>query len=137
MLDGGRVKNVSPQKGNMLKKIAYLFGFVLLVIGVLGFIPAFSPGGNLLGYFHVNVAHNVVHLVTGLLAIGAAYNCCVTWTPKLFFQVFGVVYLLVALLGFWHGADPVLGFIANNTADSVLHLVIAVISLYLGFLYKE
>jgi hypothetical protein len=44
-----------------------------------------------------------------------------------------VIYGLVAVLGFYYGDQPLLGIVSNNTADSVLHVVIAVVALYLGF----
>ncbi len=44
-------------------------GLVCLLIGILGFIPAFLFGeGMLLGLFHVNVADNVLYLVVGAVA---------------------------------------------------------------------
>jgi hypothetical protein len=52
---------------------------------------------------------------------------------KTYFQVFGVIYAIVAILGFISGDAPVLGFLANNMADAWLHAVIAVVALYMGF----
>jgi hypothetical protein len=52
---------------------------------------------------------------------------------QIFFQVFGVIYGLVAVLGFYYGDQPLLGIVANSSADSVLHVVIAIVALYLGF----
>src|SRR5438132_3618228 len=47
----------------MIKTAALLFGIVFLLIGILGFVPAVTPdNGMLLGIFHVNTAHNIVHL---------------------------------------------------------------------------
>lgn len=121
----------------MLKTFAYVFGVVFLVVGVLGFVPSVAPNGMLFGLFHVNLWHNVVHLVTGVVALGVGYCSCGGFTPKVFFQVFGVIYLVVALLGFWHGDTAILGVVANNFADAILHLVIAAVALYLGFVHKE
>ena len=126
----------------MLNKLATLVGVIFLVIGVLGFVPAATTNGMLLGLFHVNVWHNIVHLVTGLVALSAGCGCCGVcsisqWTPKLFFQAFGIIYGAVAVLGFYYGNEALFGVIANNFADSVLHAGIAVVSLYLGFVYKE
>ena len=56
---------------------------------------------------------------------------------RVFFQAFGVIYGLVAVLGFFYGDAPLLGIVANNAADSVLHVVIAVVALYLGFGMKS
>ncbi|HEX8012596.1 MAG TPA: DUF4383 domain-containing protein [Casimicrobiaceae bacterium] len=114
-----------------LKQIAVIFGIVFVAVAVLGWVPAVSPGGKLLGIFEVNAAHNVVHLATGVLAIiVGVYD---EKASRVFFQVFGVIYALVAVLGFFSGEQPLLGIVANNTADSVLHVVIAVVALYLGF----
>ena len=51
----------------LLKPAAVLFGVVFLLVGVLGFVPAAAPNQMLLGIFHVNAAHNGVHLL-GLIS---------------------------------------------------------------------
>ena len=84
----------------------------------------------LLGVFHVNAAHNIIHLVSGLFALYAAMTSASA--TKMYFQVFGVVYALVAVLSFVSGTD-IFGFIANNMADAWLHTVIALVALYAGF----
>lgn len=114
-----------------LKRIAVIFGVIFVAVGILGWIPAINPGGKLLGLFNVNTAHNLVHLATGIIAIVVGVTS--DKVSKTFFQVFGVVYALVAVLGFYVGDQPLLGIVANNAADSVLHVVIAVVALYLGF----
>jgi hypothetical protein len=118
----------------VLKKLAVVFGVVFLVIGVLGFVPALTPNGHLLGLFHVNPLHNVVHLASGAVALWVG----LTSEPgsKLYFQIFGLVYAVVAILGFIYGEQPILGLVANNAADTWLHVIIAVAALYLGFLMK-
>ena len=114
-----------------LKKIAVIFGVVFVAVGVLGWVPVVNPGGKLLGLFDVNAAHNLVHLATGIIAIIVGMSS--DKASKIFFQVFGVIYALVAVLGFYSGDQPLLGIVSNNGADSVLHVVIAVVALYLGF----
>ena len=115
----------------MLNKIAVTFGIVLVIVGAVGCIPALVPNGKLLGVFEVNAMHNVVHLVTGVIAILVGINS--EGASQTFFRVFGVIYALVAVLGIFYGDQPLLGIIANNRADVGLHAVIAVIALYLGF----
>lgn len=119
----------------MLRKIAVLFGIIFVVIGVLGFVPGVTTNGMLLGLFHVNLLHNVVHLLSGAVALYAG-NYSEDASRK-FFQIFGVVYGIVAVLGFYYGPQDILGVLANNNYDTGLHVVIALASLYLGFLYKE
>jgi hypothetical protein len=47
-----------------------------------------------------------------------------------------VVYGLVTILGFVMGGD-ILGLFMVNAADNLLHLVIALVALYAGFIMKE
>jgi len=115
----------------MLKTIAILFGIVLMAIGVLGFVPSANPDGLLFGRFEVNLAHNVVHLLTGIIALLAGLSS--TTASVWFFRLFGLVYALVAIHGFVYGDKPVLGVMANNAADTWLHTAIALVSLLLGF----
>jgi hypothetical protein len=114
-----------------LKRIAVIFGVIFVVAGVLGWVPPLNPGGKLLGIFDVNGAHNLVHLATGIIAIIVGVTS--DKASKTFFQIFGVIYALVAVLGFFIGDQPLLGIVSNNTADTWLHVVIAVVTLYLGF----
>lgn len=115
----------------MLKTCAIIFGIIMFVIGILGFIPQANPKGFLLGIFHVNLEHNLIHIVTGIISI----LCGLTsrHASRIFFKIFGIVYALVALLGFYYVDRPIFGLIANNIPDAILHVVIAIFALYLGF----
>lgn len=115
-----------------MKTAAVLFGAVFLAAGLLGFVPAAAPEGHLLGIFHVNAAHNLVHIASGLAALACAWAG--PGAARGYFRVFGIVYGLVAALGFLRGGDGrILGVLAVNAADNWLHAAIAVASLYLGF----
>ena len=115
----------------MLRAASKLFGAVFILIGILGFIPAFTPDGKLLGLFEVNAVHNLIHLASGVVALVAGYAS--ESASKTYFQVFGVVYALVALLGIFNVDGPLLGIVAHNAADLGLHVVIAAAALTLGF----
>jgi len=115
----------------MTKTAALIFGVAFVIAGLLGFVPAASPDGMLLGVLHVNPAHNIVHLLTGALALWMGATSMPA--SRVFFRVFGVVYGLVALLGFAYGDSPLLGLIANNLPDAWFHLFVAAAALYLGF----
>lgn len=117
----------------MQQTLAWVFGGILALVGVLGFVPGVTSGGMLLGIFEVDTLHNVIHLATGLAALAAAYGL---YSTRLFFQVFGVVYAIVAVVGFIQG-DTVLGLITTNMADHALHLLLAAVFLYVGFMMKE
>ena len=115
----------------MLKNIGLAFGVILVLAGLAGYVPALTPDGKLLGVFAVNGAHNIVHILTGVIAIAIALAS--PGNMAMFFKIFGVVYALVAVLGFFAGEAPILGIIAHNNADMWLHIVIAAASLWLGF----
>src|SRR6266513_366087 len=116
----------------MLKTAALIFGVVFLLVGVLGFVPGITDGQMLLGIFHVNGKHNLVHLLSGAVALYAGLTSVAA--SRIYFRVFGIIYGLVAILGFVVGNGLLLGLIANNTADTWLHVAIALVSLVLGFM---
>ncbi len=118
----------------MAQKLAWIVGIVLVVVGILGFVPGVTNDGLLLGIFQVDTMHNIVHLLTGALAIIAAMGSGAY--ASLFFKVFGVVYALVAVAGLAMGS-PILGLISANMADHILHIVLAVLFLYAGFGMRE
>ena len=115
----------------MLKTAALIFGGVFLLVGILGFVPAAAPDGMLLGIFHVNAAHNIVHLLSGAVAL--ACGLAGVGAAQLYFRIFGIIYGLVAVLGFVQGDTLLLGLISNNRADVWLHVAISIVSLVLGF----
>jgi hypothetical protein len=114
--------------------MAVLFGLVFLVIGILGFVPAVTKDEMLLGIFHVNTAHNAVHLLSGVVAL--ICGMMGVGASRTYFKIFGLVYLAVAVLGFMNPGEHtmLLGLISNNTADTYLHVAIAAVSLILGFM---
>ena len=115
----------------MLKFTAWVFGVFFIVIGILGFLPQTAAGGMLFGLFKVNFLHNLIHFTTGVIAISMVNQA------RLFFCLFGMLYLLVAILGFWYGDHAIFGWLANNYADAILHALIAAFALYMGFGYKR
>ena len=115
----------------MLKSAAIIFGIFFIVAGIGGFVPALAPEGMLFGIFMVGPVHNIIHLASGAVAL----FCAATGpgAARKYFQIFGVVYLLVAVLGFVYGNNPLLGMVEHNHADIWLHIAIAAVSLFLGF----
>jgi hypothetical protein len=118
----------------MIKSAAVLFGVVFILIGILGFVPGITKDEMLLGIFHVNAAHNVVHLLSGAVALFAGMTS--VGASRMYFRIFGLVYGLVAVLGLMNMGEHtmLLGLISNNDADTFLHIAIAAVSLLLGFI---
>ena len=125
----------------MVKAAAILFGIVFLVVGICGFVPSITTpmegmeGGMLLGIFHVNTAHNIIHLASG--AVFLLCGLAGAGPSRTFFKIFGIVYALVAILGFMKGDGMLLGMVANNMADVWLHVGLAVVMLFFGFVAKD
>lgn len=119
----------------MLRTIAIVFGLIMIAVGLLGFYPPAVPDSKLLGVFAVNPFHNIILLLTGVVSLGCGLKTSAL--SRIFFQVFGIIYGLVAIIGFFYMDHPILGLIANNLADVILHLGIAAVAIFLGFFYKE
>jgi hypothetical protein len=116
----------------MAKSLGMLFGLVFLAIGILGFVPGVTKDDMLLGIFMVNAAHSIVHIVSGAIFLFA--SMAGAGAARLWFQIFGVIYAVVAVLGFMNPQGPLLGMISNNPNDTYLHVVLAVAMLAIGFL---
>lgn len=108
----------------MAKVFAQVVGIVLLLIGIIGLFT-----GTLLGA-RTTVVHNLIHLVSG--AIGA-YTGFTGSGYRSFAQIFGIVYTLVAVIGF--AAPGTLGSLGVpvNTLYNLVHLIIGVWGIWAGF----
>jgi len=104
-----------------------IMGVVLVIVGIAGFFRH-----DLMG-FHVNTAHNIVHLASGALALWTGFTS--EAASKAFSLVFGSVYLLVAILGFLN-AKLVIDLLDLNQADNWLHTGIAALFLVAGVLSR-
>ena len=114
-----------------MKRFAQVFGAAFLLAGIAGFIPALCPDGKLFGLFAVDTVHNLVHIATGVISI--ALSMVSEAATRNFFRIFGIVYGLVAVLGLFSGDQPVLGLMANNMPDVILHFAASFVALYCGF----
>jgi len=113
------------------KLFALLFGLVLVVVGVLGFVPQVVSGdGLLLGFFGINALHNAVHILTGLLGLVLGYYA---GGASLFNKVGGVLYLAVFLVGTIALALGSELYLNLNWADNVLHLALGLLVGAVGF----
>lgn len=116
----------------MAKKLAMVFGVVFVLVGILGFISNGMVGSN--GYFMTNHAHDAVHLLIGIIIL--IWSARGEAAAAMSMTTFGIVYLLIAVLGFVM-TSPLLGFITYNGADNWLHVVLGVVLLAAGLSLKK
>ena len=116
--------------------LALVLGIVFTLIGILGFFASSSMApGSLLG-FDVDLVHNLVHLLTGIAALLSVFG---GWSRR-FNQVFGIIYLVVALAGLipaLYFDGRLLGLMHINGADNVLHIVVALAAIIVGFFVHD
>lgn len=117
---------------NLAKLYATVLGAVLTLVGILGFIPGLAPNGNLLGIFAIDPVHNVIHILSGVVALAVAFMANGAYA-RWYALVFGIVYGLVTVIGFIQGTT-VLGLINVNLADNLLHALIALATLTVFFI---
>ena len=111
----------------MAKTYALVVGAILLVVGVVGFMTH-----ELFGLITFHAAHNVIHLVTGAIGLWAGFSKNAN-APKLFAQIFGAVYTLVAVIGFLGVVDLGPIKLGLNTAYNIIHLAVGGLGLLAGF----
>lgn len=122
----------------MVTRVAMVFGVVFLLVGILGLV---TPGGMqmgadpapalLLGLFPVNLLHNVVHLAFGAWGLAASRSFA---GAKNYAQIGGVIYLVLAVLGFV--APTTFGLIPIGGNDIWLHALLGIVLAGVGFTAK-
>ncbi len=118
----------------MAKTVCKILGVVFLLVGVIGFVK-----GDLLGA-HLTMAHNVVHLVSGVIALYFGFAGAMSGA-KAFCLVFGVVYLGLGILGMALGSGNdrmwMVGPLHFGQADHGIHILLGVIFLAGGLFTKR
>jgi hypothetical protein len=120
----------------MAKTVCKILGIVFVIVGVAGFV---AP--HLLGA-HLMPAHNLIHLVSGAIALYFGFAGSYSGA-KGFCLVFGIVYLLLAIAGWFLGTGPEHLFhvggemLTLGTVDHVIHLLLGVVFLAGGALGRR
>lgn len=124
---------------------ALIYGIAFTLAGLGGFVPGLNhmhgddpnlaiegPGhGHLLGLFHVNVLHNLIHLVFGVwgfLAWRGGYNA-----SRRYARGVAVIYGLFVVMGLIPGLNYVFGLVPIHGNDVWLHLLLAIPAAVFGF----
>ena len=85
----------------------------------------------LLGFFPVNLLHNIVHLLFGVWGLVASRSFS---GAKMYAQVTGVIYIVLAICGLV--IPTTFGFIPIGGADIGLHAVLGLVLAGVGFTAK-
>lgn len=125
-----------------VQSVAMLIGVVFLLVGILGFIPGITTnfdditfagkdsGAELLGIFQVSILHNIVH---GLFGIAGLYLARTVSGARTYLIGGGVIYLVLFLYGLIVSTSSDANFIPFNNADDVLHLLLGIGLIGLGY----
>jgi hypothetical protein len=112
----------------MAKTVTKILGVVFLLVGLIGFV---APG--ILG-MHLSVAHNIVHLISGALALYFALTGTLR-AVRSFCLIFGIVYGLLGVLGLvaGTGAERILtvipGQLILGKMDHIVHVLLGAVFL--------
>jgi hypothetical protein len=109
-----------------------LAGVILIVVGLLGFFPNPIVGAN--GFVQTDNIHNIVHLLTGVLALGLVYGMRsdIGTANLLFGALYAIVFVATVVSPTLFGIFSV----PVNTVDHVIHIGLAVVSLALGYMAR-
>ena len=123
------------------RPFAAVLGVAFLLAAIAGFFPSPIPAdapplrieqqhGLALGLFPVNIMHNVVHLLFGVLGLAAARNI---GSALGYAKLVAVAYALLVVLGLLPATHTTFGFIPIYGNDVWLHGAIALVAGIVGF----
>jgi hypothetical protein len=115
---------------NLSRVYAIAFGAVYTLVGLLGFTVSTTLATANLIAFPVNVLHNVVHLLVGLLGLGAYF----TGQTVTYARGMAILFAILTVAGFL--PQPLLGLVPLGGADIGLHAVTALLAAAAGWLYR-
>jgi hypothetical protein len=131
------------------RRFAMLLGIVFLIVGILAFVPGVvrpdppnappltvhGPGhGYIFGVFRVNVVHNLVHILFGVLGLAMARNIA---SAVLYARIVAVAYAVLTVMGVIPGLHTTFGLIPIHGLDVMLHALIAIAAIYYGFVKHD
>ncbi len=111
------------------KNISLAFGLSFVAAGLVGFIPnpVLSPNG----VFEVNVMHNLLHVLVGIVFIIGARSS--EKVARRTLQSLSIVGVALAILGFVARSDLLVGLVHVNEADKWLHAGLAIVIVAAAF----
>jgi len=119
---------------NKPKRFLIWGGWVLLLVGILGFLLPLIISSS---YFTFNSVENWAHILLGIIALTIGYGIKEFSILKWVTIIFGIIGLIFGIWGFIVAGNPFPNFynIVNldNPIDNVAHLIISVWALWSVF----
>lgn len=130
---------------SLIRLYALVLGIVFVVVGIAGFIPALvapvhpddppltlsGSYGYLLWLFPVNVLHNLAHIALGVWALA---SCGRDGAARIFARGNAIIYAVLGVFGLIPGLHTLFGLVPLYSHDIWLHLVLAAIGAYFGWI---
>lgn len=117
----------------MVKKTTLIIGGLLIIFGILGFLP--NPVVGLRAFFITDIFHNILHLLAGfgLVLMGFKSDSAGITAQK----VFGVCFTILAIVGFFSSQQKLIGLVNMNSADNWLHFFLGGLLLFYSQKYSK
>ncbi len=127
---------------------ALVLGLFLLVVGVLGLIPALYTAppadaptvtatasyGLLFGAFPVNLVHDVVNIILGMIGIAAGARI---GSARYYAMALFIILGIAACFGFIPTLDTLGGILPMWSPDTWVHFILAALAGYFGYVALE
>ena len=115
---------------------ATLAGIVLVAVGLLGFLNTPLVGSADNSLVKTDTVHNIVHIVTGLVALYIAFGLKGEQQANGVLG-FGVLYLIIFVAVLVSPTLFGIFSVASNAAVHVIHAALAVVSLAIGYMARN
>lgn len=110
----------------MIKKTTIIFGIILALFGLLGFLPNPIVGRH--AFFMADSVHNSLHLILGIGLIAMGLKSASAGLKSL--KIIGSFFILIAVAGFFTEDRKFLGMFSINLWDTWLHLFLGGLLLF-------
>jgi hypothetical protein len=118
----------------MIQRYAQIVGLVVLLLGVGGLLLGER---SLLGALNIDIAEDVVHIVTGGLLAYLGFTAANVTTLRTTVGVIGMLYLLVGVIGFF--APTLFGLLPHgySIVDNLVHLALGLATVWVASRAKD